>query len=230
MTDCGHFTGAEDWDDEAVFSAGWQYTNINPETITSIKVTAKDAKERIVVEYTADEKQVAWQKKNNYITAQGLSSVPFYKEYKGAPLKEQDSDWNAKKGEGFDIWQPTHFYLEVVADGDIYKADIAYAYDYPHIHEAIKVEAVAPTIDKEGNIEYWYCPDCGKYFADKELTKELTYEDTLIAKLSKENAAEKNDDTPKTGDTGSMMALAIMALIATSGIAGVTVISRRRKA
>lgn len=63
MTDCGHFTGAEDWDDEAVFSAGWQYTNINPETITSIKVTAKDAKERIVVEYTADENQVAWQKK-----------------------------------------------------------------------------------------------------------------------------------------------------------------------
>ena len=32
------------------------------------------------------------------------------------------------------------------------------------------VAAVAPTVDKEGNIEYWYCEDCKTYYADEACT------------------------------------------------------------
>ncbi len=33
---------------------------------------------------------------------------------------------------------------------------------------------VAPTIETEGNVAYWHCPDCGKYFGDAACTNELT--------------------------------------------------------
>lgn len=43
--------------------------------------------------------------------------------------------------------------------------------------------AVAATTDAEGNIEYWYCGGCGKYFADAAATREITRTDTVTAKL-----------------------------------------------
>ncbi len=36
------------------------------------------------------------------------------------------------------------------------------------------VEAKDATTSKEGNIEYWYCKACGKYFSDNAATKEIT--------------------------------------------------------
>lgn len=33
----------------------------------------------------------------------------------------------------------------------------------------IHVDAKASTAVSEGNIEYWYCSECGKYFADVQL-------------------------------------------------------------
>ena len=41
-----------------------------------------------------------------------------------------------------------------------------------HRHALQHVEAVAATCTKDGNIEYWYCPDCGKYFSDAAGTQE----------------------------------------------------------
>lgn len=43
--------------------------------------------------------------------------------------------------------------------------------------------AVAATTDAEGNIEYWYCGGCGKYFADAAATRKITRADTVTAKL-----------------------------------------------
>lgn len=43
--------------------------------------------------------------------------------------------------------------------------------------------AVAATTDAEGNKEYWYCGDCGKYFADAAAAREITQADTVTAKL-----------------------------------------------
>lgn len=47
-------------------------------------------------------------------------------------------------------------------------------------HTAVKVEAKAPTSVLPGNIEYWHCPDCGKYFRDESLTQEITLDDTIL--------------------------------------------------
>ena len=44
------------------------------------------------------------------------------------------------------------------------------------------VEAKDATTSKEGNIEYWYCKACGKYFSDNAATKEITQAETVIPK------------------------------------------------
>ena len=43
---------------------------------------------------------------------------------------------------------------------------------------------MAASAAKEGNIEYYYCENCGKYYSDEEGTKEIKKEDTVIAKLA----------------------------------------------
>ena len=44
------------------------------------------------------------------------------------------------------------------------------------------VPAKAPTTSADGNIEYWYCPACGRYFADANGDHEITQADTVIPK------------------------------------------------
>ena len=50
-------------------------------------------------------------------------------------------------------------------------------------HTLVKVEAKDPTVSAEGNIEYWHCEDCGKYFLDAQGTDEITLEETVLPKL-----------------------------------------------
>lgn len=45
------------------------------------------------------------------------------------------------------------------------------------------IDAKAATVAEEGNIEYWYCGDCNKYFSDAAATREITRADTVTAKL-----------------------------------------------
>lgn len=47
------------------------------------------------------------------------------------------------------------------------------------VHTPEKTEAVAATCDTDGNIAYWYCADCGKYFSDAACTIEISLEDTV---------------------------------------------------
>ena len=44
------------------------------------------------------------------------------------------------------------------------------------------VEAKDATTSEEGNIEYWYCEACGKYFSDNAATKGITQAETVIPK------------------------------------------------
>ena len=46
------------------------------------------------------------------------------------------------------------------------------------------VEAKAATTATEGNIAYWYCAVCDKYFSDENANNEIKKEDTIIAKLT----------------------------------------------
>ncbi len=54
----------------------------------------------------------------------------------------------------------------------------------PNNHTDLKhIDAKAATAAAEGNIEYWYCEDCDKYFSDAAATKEITKAQTVTAKL-----------------------------------------------
>ena len=91
----------------------------------------------------------------------------------------------------------------------------------PNNHTDLKhFPAKAATEDSEGNIEYWYCSGCGKYYSDKDGTKEIKKADTVTDKLPK---------SPKTGDTSNLM-LWIALLLASGGVVtGTTVISKKKK-
>lgn len=93
------------------------------------------------------------------------------------------------------------------------------------------IPAKAATWVAEGNIEYWYCEGCGRYFGDRDGTKEIRRADTVTAKRKSSSAAAKPEADPKspgTGDT-SNLALWIALLLASGGAAiGTTVVSRKK--
>ena len=89
----------------------------------------------------------------------------------------------------------------------------------PKNHTDLKhFPAKAATEDAEGNIEYWYCEDCNKYYSDKDGTKEIKKADTVTAKLPK---------SPKTGDTSNLMLW--IALLFISGGACTALTVKRKK-
>ena len=54
----------------------------------------------------------------------------------------------------------------------------------PNNHTDLKhIDAKAATAAAEGNIAYWYCDGCKKYFSDAAATKEITKAATVTAKL-----------------------------------------------
>ena len=80
------------------------------------------------------------------------------------------------------------------------------------------IPAKAATKTAGGNIEYWYCEDCDKYFADAAATKEIKQADTVTAKLS---GAAKSPQTG--GDSG------VVTVLLLSGGAFICLVSRRKK-
>ena len=95
----------------------------------------------------------------------------------------------------------------------------AYGEPDPKNHTDLEhIPAKAATKTAEGNIEYWYCEDCGKYFADAAATKEIKQADTVTAKLS--GAAK----SPQTGGNSGVVAVLLL-----SGGAFICLVSRRKK-
>ena len=50
-----------------------------------------------------------------------------------------------------------------------------------HTHTLQHHAAVSPTCRNAGNIEYWECTDCGKFYSDAAATAEITEESTVLA-------------------------------------------------
>lgn len=113
----------------------------------------------------------------------------------------------------------------------------------PDNHAGLKhIDAVAATKTAEGNIEYWYCEGCGKYYKDAKATQEITKAQTVTAKLPSDNNENTggNDSNnnkpgngantlPQTGDNSSL-ALWIALLLANGGaVTATTVCSRKKK-
>ena len=84
------------------------------------------------------------------------------------------------------------------------------------------IDAKAATKTAEGNIEYWYCGGCDKYYSDKDGINEIKKADTVTAKLP------GNPKSPRTGNA-SGLALWISLLLVSGGITGVTAGLRKKK-
>ena len=111
----------------------------------------------------------------------------------------------------------------------------------PDNHTDLKhFPAQRATILREGNIEYWYCSGCGKYYKDAKATIEITQEDTVIPKVKRDNSGipshggetgktDKNDKTVqsvKTGDAGVAL-YGAMALLSLTG--GAWIVGKKRR-
>ena len=105
----------------------------------------------------------------------------------------------------------------------------------PNNHPNLKhVPAKKATKTREGNIEYWHCPDCDKYFKDAEATVEITQKDTVLRKKKGGGSASTEDTTGKkdqndktvqsvkTGDMGIALygATALLSLTGGAWIVG----------
>ena len=112
-----------------------------------------------------------------------------------------------------------------------------------------KVDAKKATYTKEGNITYWYCDGCGKYYSDAEATREITKADTVIPRKTHSSNpgstgtgsgsgntnsgstgsgadVKKGVQSSKTGDAGVAL-YAAMSLLSLTG--GAVVLGRKRK-
>lgn len=91
----------------------------------------------------------------------------------------------------------------------------------PKNHTDLKhIPAKAATEDAEGNIEYWYCGGCNRYYSDKDGTKEIKKADTVTAKLPQ---------SPLTGDTSNLMLWSALLLASGGVLTGVTVFDKRKR-
>lgn len=103
------------------------------------------------------------------------------------------------------------------------------------------IEAKAATKTSEGNIEYWYCEGCGKYYKDAKATQEITKAQTVTAKIPSDNNTSAGGSTgnnnkpssnatisPQTGDN-SNLTLWIALLLASGGAVTATTVYGRKK-
>ena len=55
-----------------------------------------------------------------------------------------------------------------------------------HTHFLLHIGATAPTEERGGNIEYWYCSGCGRYFLDENAETEVSRTETVIPKTGED--------------------------------------------
>ena len=122
----------------------------------------------------------------------------------------------------------------------------------PNSHADLKhINAKAATAAAEGNIEYWYCEDCDKYFSDAAATKEITKADTVTAKLPKTTSpqpiveprptaqpqqtaqpqptVQPVSPIPSTGDTANPALWFALLFVSGGAALGTTIIRRKKK-
>ena len=125
------------------------------------------------------------------------------------------------------------------------------------VHNAKYFEAKEPTCDVDGNMEYWYCEFCDKYYTDKDLTQEISKENTIIkalghnyvdgkctvcgmadphdnqgqvtpSQLDNTEEQDNSSDNPQTGDDSNLVLPIIILSASGIGLVGVSIYLRKR--
>ena len=94
----------------------------------------------------------------------------------------------------------------------------------PNSHADLKhFPAKAATKTAEGNIEYWYCSGCGKYYKDAKATQEITKTQTVTAKLPDDSKS------PQTGDNSNLALWIALLFVSGGAVTATTVYGRKKK-
>ena len=99
-------------------------------------------------------------------------------------------------------------FITYTSKDDSYRDHAHFEVTYEVKHDMKHVDAKEPTHLEEGNIAYWYCEYCDKYYKDGAGANELSLEDITIPKLKDQTATGTPTDNDKssedqTGDTTS---------------------------
>ena len=78
----------------------------------------------------------------------------------------------------------------------------SFAINKKHVHNMKAVSAGEATCLDEGNIAYWYCDECGKYFRDADGEQEITLLDTVVAAKGHQYGAWQVVTAATTSATG----------------------------
>ena len=89
--------------------------------------------------------------------------------------------------------------------------------------------AVAATKTTEGNIEYWYCSGCKKYYKDATATQKIKQADTVTAKLPGGTVKPGTDKSPQTGDNSNLLLWIALLFVSGGAAIGTTIVSRKKK-
>ncbi|MCO7146887.1 InlB B-repeat-containing protein [Coprococcus catus] len=89
--------------------------------------------------------------------------------------------------------------------------------------------AVAATKTAEGNIEYWYCSGCKKYYKDAAATQEIKQADTVTAKRPSGTITPGADKSPQTGDNSNLLLWIALLFISGGAVTATTVYGRKKK-
>ena len=94
----------------------------------------------------------------------------------------------------------------------------------PNNHANLKhIDAKAATKTSEGNIEYWYCGGCKKYYKDAKATQEIKQVDTVTAKRPDDSKS------PQTGDNSNLALWIALLFVSDGAVTATTVYGRKKK-
>ena len=94
----------------------------------------------------------------------------------------------------------------------------------PNNHANLKhIDAKAATKTSEGNIEYWYCDGCNKYYKDAKATQEIKQADTVTAKRPDDSKS------PQTGDNSNLALWIALRFVSDGAVTATTVYGRKKK-
>ena len=85
------------------------------------------------------------------------------------------------------------------------------------------IDAKAATKTSEGNIEYWYCDGCNKYYKDAKATQEIKQADTVTAKRPDDSKS------PQTGDNSNLALWIALLFVSDGAVTATTVYGRKKK-
>ena len=92
----------------------------------------------------------------------------------------------------------------------------------PNNHaDLMHIDSKAATEDAEGNVEYWHCGGCDKYYSDKDGINEIKKADTVTARI------KGNFKSPRTGNA-SDLALWISLLFVSGGVCTAIKVKRKK--